>query len=182
MRPILRGMGIELQSETRIVVGRLTTPGDPARPWWWQASIMIEGNDLTIGGMAASESDAILEAAAGALELRLATNVEPETPRRTGADWELPARTPDAPEETTRPDAVPTITPSTRGPGSLTRTATVDRARTATLDPAAAPTAAAPTAAAPAARSASIGSDGAGAEADKTDMGAVGDDGQVFGG
>jgi hypothetical protein len=81
-------MGIELQSETRIVIGRLCAPSDPERPWWWQSSTTIEGTDITVAGVARTESDAILEAAASTLQLRLATSPEPAIPRRTGADWE----------------------------------------------------------------------------------------------
>lgn len=81
-------MVIEPQSETRIVIGRLCAPSDPERPWWWQSSMKVEGNEVTVAGFATSESDAILEAAASSLQFRSATTSEPPTVRRTGADWE----------------------------------------------------------------------------------------------
>lgn len=69
---ILRGMGIELQSETRIVIGRLCAPSDPERPWWWETSTKIGGSEITVAGLAPTESDAILAAAATALQVGLA--------------------------------------------------------------------------------------------------------------
>ena len=71
--PILRGVGIELESETRIVIGRLRAPSDPARPWWWQSSTKLDENEIIMAGLACSENDAILEAAARTMQLRLAT-------------------------------------------------------------------------------------------------------------
>ena len=65
-------MGIDLQSETRILVGRLFTPSDPGRPWWWEFSTRVDGNEVTVAGMAPTESDAILAAAGSALQVRLA--------------------------------------------------------------------------------------------------------------
>jgi hypothetical protein len=65
-------MGIELESETRIVVGRLCSPTDPDRPWWWESSTKLDGVDITVAGFARTESDAILEAAASTLDLRAA--------------------------------------------------------------------------------------------------------------
>ncbi len=81
-------MVIDDQSETRIVIGRLCAPSDPERPWWWQSSMKVEGNEVTVAGFATSESDAILEAAASSLQFRSATTPEPPNVRRTGADWE----------------------------------------------------------------------------------------------
>jgi hypothetical protein len=65
-------MGVELQSETRIVVGRLCAPSDPERPWWWETSTTVDDKDVTIAGLARSESDAILAAAGSSLQIRLA--------------------------------------------------------------------------------------------------------------
>jgi hypothetical protein len=81
-------MVIDDQSETRIVIGRLCDPSDPARPWWWQSSMKVEGSEVTMAGLALSESDAILEATASSLQFRSATTPEPATVRRSGADWE----------------------------------------------------------------------------------------------
>lgn len=72
-------MGIELQSETRIVVGRLCDPTDPDRPWWWQSSTKGDGVDLTVAGFAATESDAILQAAASTIDLHAAIEAQPPT-------------------------------------------------------------------------------------------------------
>jgi hypothetical protein len=72
-------MGIELQSETRIVVGRLCDPTDPERPWWWQSSTKVDGVDLTVAGFAATENDAILEAAARTIDLHAAIDAQPST-------------------------------------------------------------------------------------------------------
>jgi len=70
-------MGIELESETRIVVGRLQAPTDPDRPWWWQSSTTVDGTELTVAGFARSESDAILEAAASTLDLQAGLDRSP---------------------------------------------------------------------------------------------------------
>jgi hypothetical protein len=64
-------MGIDLQSETRILVGRLCAPSDPDRPWWWQCATTVTGNEITVAGMAATEGDALLAAAGTALQMRL---------------------------------------------------------------------------------------------------------------
>ena len=85
---ILHAMVIDDQSETRIVIGRLCAPSDPERPWWWQSSMTVGGNDVTVAGFAMTESDAILEAAASSLQFRSATTPEPPVVRQTGADWE----------------------------------------------------------------------------------------------
>jgi len=63
-------MGIELESETRIVIGRLRAPTDQGRSWWWQSSTTVDGADVTVAGFARSENDAILEAAASTIDLR----------------------------------------------------------------------------------------------------------------
>ena len=60
------------------MIGRLCAPSDPARPWWWQSSTKSGGRDITVGGMAPTESDAILAAATTAIELRLGS--EPAAP------------------------------------------------------------------------------------------------------
>ena len=62
----------ELQSKTQIVVGRVAEPGDPARPWWWESTTVIQGAEVTVAGYAASESDALLEATASTLDLQAA--------------------------------------------------------------------------------------------------------------
>ena len=63
-------MGIEFVSQTRIMIGRLAAPSDPDRAWWWQSATTIEGVETTIGGFAATENDAILEAARSTISLR----------------------------------------------------------------------------------------------------------------
>ena len=73
-------MGIELQSQTRIVIGRLAAPSDPARPWWWQSTTTVDGGELILGGFAATENDAILEAAARTIDLRVAGELSPTPP------------------------------------------------------------------------------------------------------
>jgi hypothetical protein len=85
---ILHAMVIDDQSETRIVIGRLCDPSDPARSWWWQSSMKVGGNEVTVAGFATTENDAILEAAASSLQFRSATTPEPPAVRKTGADWE----------------------------------------------------------------------------------------------
>lgn len=62
----------KLGSETRIVVGRVAEPGDPAQPWWWQSSTTIQGAEVTVAGYAATESDALLMATATTLDLQAA--------------------------------------------------------------------------------------------------------------
>ena len=52
------------------MIGRLAAPSDPARAWWWQSATTIEGVETTIGGFAATENDAILEAARSTISLR----------------------------------------------------------------------------------------------------------------
>jgi hypothetical protein len=81
-------MVIDPQSETRIVIGRLCAPSDPGRPWWWQSSMRVDGNEVTVAGFATTESDAVLEAAASSLQFRSATTAQPPPALRTGADWE----------------------------------------------------------------------------------------------
>jgi len=81
-------MGMELQSETRIVVGRLCSPSDPERPWWWETWTKIDDREITIAGLAPTESDAILAAAGSTLQLRLRASAEPNGAHRTGVDWE----------------------------------------------------------------------------------------------
>ena len=73
-------MGIEFDSETRIVIGRLSAPSDPAWPWWWQSSTKVDGVDITMAGFARTESDAILEAAARTIDLRLTDPPRPKPP------------------------------------------------------------------------------------------------------
>jgi hypothetical protein len=78
-----------LESETRMVIGRLIEPTDPARAWWWESTTTIHGAELTVAGYAASESDAILEAAASTLDLHEAyatarEATEPAEPLSTG--------------------------------------------------------------------------------------------------
>ena len=48
----------------------------------------VEGNEVIVAGFAASESDAILEAAASSVQFRSATAPEPPAVRRTAADRE----------------------------------------------------------------------------------------------
>jgi hypothetical protein len=74
-------VGIAFTSETRIMIGQLAAPTDPARSWWWQSTTTIEGVDTTIGGFAATETDAILEAARSTISLR--AQVRPPRPKRT---------------------------------------------------------------------------------------------------
>ena len=62
----------KLESETRIVVGRVAEPGDPARPWWWESTTNIQGAEVTVAGYAATETDALLEATASTLDLQAA--------------------------------------------------------------------------------------------------------------
>ena len=81
-------MVIDPLSETRIVIGRLCAPSDPGRPWWWQSSMKVDGNEVTVAGFATTESDAVLEAAASSLQFRAATTSGPRPVSRTGADWE----------------------------------------------------------------------------------------------
>ena len=78
-------MGIELESVTRIVVGRLVAPTDPERAWWWQSTTILEGTELIVAGFAPTENDALLEAAARTLDLRAgmdrpAAKAEPPPP------------------------------------------------------------------------------------------------------
>jgi len=73
-------MGIELESETRIVVGRLQAPTDPDLPWWWESSTILDGAELTVAGFARTESDAILEAAASTLDLHAGIDRAPPRP------------------------------------------------------------------------------------------------------
>ncbi len=77
-RPSVRDSAIELQSEIRIVVGRLSEPADEDRPWWWQSSWKVEGVEVTVGGLARTDSDAILEAAARTLDLHVTAEPDPE--------------------------------------------------------------------------------------------------------
>jgi hypothetical protein len=65
-----RAMGSQLESETRIVIGRLAAPTTESRAWWWEASTTVEGAEVTVAGFAETENDAILEAAARSIELR----------------------------------------------------------------------------------------------------------------
>lgn len=58
-----------MTSETRILIGRLCAPSDPQRPWWWQSSTTVDGTELIVGGFAATEQAAILEAAASTIDL-----------------------------------------------------------------------------------------------------------------
>ena len=74
-----------LESETRIVVGRVAEPGDPTRPWWWQSTTTIQGAELIVGGYAASESDALLQATASTLDLQAAYAAAREGPVRVPA-------------------------------------------------------------------------------------------------
>ena len=73
-------MGIEFVSETRIMIGRLAAPTDESREWWWQSATTIEGVETTIGGFAATENDAILEAARSTITLR--SQDRPARPKR----------------------------------------------------------------------------------------------------
>ena len=93
-------MGIELESETRIVIGRLGAPRDPELPWWWQSSTKIDGVDHTVAGFARTESDAILDAAARTLDLRAALDHSKVTAPAQPDAWGLngsraPERAPD---------------------------------------------------------------------------------------
>lgn len=72
-------MGIELEYETQIVVGRLTEPSDPSRSWWWQSSTKVDGGDITVAGFARTQSDAILEAAARTIDLWAYADHAPKT-------------------------------------------------------------------------------------------------------
>jgi hypothetical protein len=74
-------MDSELQAETRILVGRLSTSSDPARPWWWQASTTIDGNEMFVGGFALTERQAILDAAASTIELGWHDGAEAQAPQ-----------------------------------------------------------------------------------------------------
>ena len=71
----------ELQSETRILIGRLCTSSDPARPWWWQASTTIDGEEMFVGGFALTERQAILDAAASTIDLGWHGGAEAEAPK-----------------------------------------------------------------------------------------------------
>ena len=106
-------MGIELESETRIVVGRLPAPTDPDRPWWWESSTTVDGSDLTVAGFARSESDAILEAAASTLDLWVGLDrsraTQPVAPKVT-LERDIWAGNGDRPLE-----RIPDAEPSTRG-------------------------------------------------------------------
>ena len=106
-------MGIELESETRIVVGRLPAPTDPDRPWWWESSTTVDGTQLTVAGFARSESDAILEAAASTLDLQAAVDrspaARPAAPRVT-PERDIWAGNGDRPGE-----RIPDAEPSARG-------------------------------------------------------------------
>ena len=79
----------KLESETRIVVGRVAEPGDPALPWWWQSTTTIRGAELTAGGYAATESDALLQATATTLDLQAAYAAAREGPAQA---TQTPAR------------------------------------------------------------------------------------------
>jgi hypothetical protein len=68
--PYPASVGIEFQSETRIMIGQLAAPTDPSRSWWWQSTTTLEGVETTIGGFTATENDAILEAARSTISLR----------------------------------------------------------------------------------------------------------------
>jgi hypothetical protein len=72
----------KLESQTKIVVGLVAEPGDPALPWWWQSTTTIQGAEVTAAGYAATESDALLEATATTLDLQAAYAAarEPATP------------------------------------------------------------------------------------------------------
>jgi hypothetical protein len=87
-------MGIELLSETRIVVGRLGAPADPDRPWWWESSTKGDGVEMIVAGFARTESDAILEAAASTLDLRAAIDAAavPAVPASDDTDESDPWR------------------------------------------------------------------------------------------
>ncbi len=96
-------MGIELESETRIVIGRLAAPSDPARAWWWQSSTFRDGVEIIMGGLAPTENDAILEAAAKTIDLRAAVPPPPPPDSNNGshadAEAELRWSTPTATRE-----------------------------------------------------------------------------------
>lgn len=104
-------MGIELESVTRIVVGRLPAPTNPDRPWWWQSSTNVDGAELTVAGFARSESDAILEAAARTLDLQAGLDrspaVRPAAPGVT-TERDIWAGNGDRPGERI-PDAEPSV-------------------------------------------------------------------------
>jgi hypothetical protein len=86
-------VGIELESETRILVGRLREPANPDMPWWWQASTTIDGAELIVAGFARTEPEAILEAAASTIDLRwhddipAARKPAPDSDRRHEPGW-----------------------------------------------------------------------------------------------
>jgi hypothetical protein len=73
-------VGIEFVSETRIMVGLLAAPSDPARSWWWQSTTTVDGVETTIAGFAPTENDAILRAAA--LTIDLHAQARPVRPTR----------------------------------------------------------------------------------------------------
>ena len=79
-------MDSENGSETRILIGRLTTSSDPARPWWWQASTTIDGAEMFAGGFALTEQQAILDAATRTIELGWHCEAEAQAPTATADD------------------------------------------------------------------------------------------------
>ena len=94
-------VGTELQSETRILIGRLCTSTDPARPWWWQASTTIDGAEMFVGGFALTERQAILDAAASTIDLGWHGAAEAEAPTATPDDrYHEPGWWPGLTEET----------------------------------------------------------------------------------
>jgi hypothetical protein len=94
-------MGFELEAETKIVIGRLAAPTSPDRAWWWQSSSIRDGTDVTIGGFAGTENDAILQAAASTIDLHAAVLPERPPDANNGAHadaaaelmWSTPAPT-----------------------------------------------------------------------------------------
>jgi len=80
-----------LESETRIVVGRVAEPGDPTRPWWWQSTTKIQGAEATVAGYAATESDALLQATASTLDLQAAYAAAREPMARANRETSRPS-------------------------------------------------------------------------------------------
>ena len=111
--PILRAMGFELESQTKIVIGRLAAPTSPDRAWWWQSSTTRDGADVTIGGFTSTENDAILQAAASTIDLHAAVCPRPRPVSTNGSHPDAAELIWSAPSPPTTKDESPATDPET---------------------------------------------------------------------